>query len=231
MHGDRFYVEIGRDRDRRDTVFLMRVQSAEARLPRSYPVTLKTELLQWPGGFPTELDDVDDLFFQTEPSEAQMVARIEPSPLLRSLLGGMPTSIRQRFRPGTDVEEPTAPRSFLLPLRQLWSRYRLDRRLQLLPRQDLLLRTQTTPTELPRSERDAMLDAFGLGLLNELALAGKPVLQAVLESLATVAIAPELRATVWVGTLEQLDLEGLRRELHACADALSVAPQGSWTVV
>ena len=220
LHGDRFCVEIGRDRDRRDTVFLMRVQAAEARLPRSCPVTLKTELLQWPGGFPTELDDVDDLFFQTEPSEAPMVARVESSPLLWSLLGAMPASIRQRFRPGTDIEEPKDPTRFLLPLRQLWSRHRLDRLLRLSPRQDLLLRTQTTPNELPRFERDALLDAFGLGLLNELALVGQPALQAVLESLAAISIAPELRATVWAGTLEQLEMEGLRRELHAGADAL-----------
>ena len=134
----------------------------------------------------------------------------------------MPPSIRQRFRPGTEVEEPSDPKRFLLPLRQLWSRHRLDRLLRLSPRQNLLLRTQTTPTELPRSERDALLDAFGLGLLNELALAGQPALQAVLESLATVPSAPELRATVWAGSLKYLDLGGLRRELHACADALGV---------
>ena len=91
-------------------------------------------------------------------------------------------SVSQRFRPGTEVEEPTDPKRFLLPLRHLWSRHRLDRLLRLSPRQDLLLRTQTTPTELPRSERDALLDAFGLGLLNELALAGQPALQAVAKS-------------------------------------------------
>ena len=104
----------------------MRVQSAEVRLPRSYPVTLKAELLQWPGGFPTDLDDVDGLFSQTEPSEAPIAPRVEPSPLLRSLLGAMPASIRQRFRPGTEVEEPTDPKRFLLPLRQLWSRHRAN---------------------------------------------------------------------------------------------------------
>ena len=233
LHGDHFYVEVGRDRDRRDTVFLLRVQSAEARLPRTYPVTLKADLLQWPGGFPTDLDDVDGLFLRTGPSEAPIAAHVQPSPLLMSLLGAMPASIRQRFRPGTEVDEPTGPKEFLLPLRQLWSRHRLDRLLQLSPRQDLLLRTQTTPTELPRSERDALLEAFGLGLLNELALAGQPTLQSVLESLATVPSAPEIRATVWAGSLKQLDLGELRRELHACADALgavgAAAPTaGEW---
>ena len=96
LHGDHFYVEVGRDRDRRDTVFLMRVQSAEVRLPRRYPVTLKTELLQWPGGFPMDLDDVDSLFSQTEPSEAPMAPRVEPSPLLRDSPEGLNDGFAKR---------------------------------------------------------------------------------------------------------------------------------------
>ena len=225
FHGDEFYVEIGRDRQRPDTVFVLRIQSAESKLPRSIPHTLKVAILQWPGESPREspldLDDADTLFKQPVPTEAQQAVSVEPSPLLRSMLAKMPPATRERYRPGTQIEEPAKADDFLHPLRQLRSRHRLDSQLRLSPRLDFLLRTRTTPTELPRSERDALLEAFGLGLLNQLALDGQPVLKAVLDSVASLPIAPRLRATIWAGTLLGLRAESLRRELHACAPALS----------
>ena len=222
LHGDRFYVEIGRDRDRQDTVFLMKIKPAESQLPRTIPESMSVALRQWPGESPPELDDVSNLFKQTEPTETPLSPPVQPSPLLWSLLAAMPTSTRERFRPGTDLEEPIDPESFLLPLRQLRSRHRLDTQLQLSPRQDLLLRTRTIPKDLPRSERDGILDAFGFSLLNALALDGQNALQAVLDSLASLAIRPHLRATVWAETLKNLPIDDLRRELHASADALAV---------
>lgn len=228
LYGEKFYVEIGYDRDRADTVFVTRVQSADLRLPRRTPLRLKVELVMWPGGYPPDLDRLDDLFLSDtlEAEEPSSTQAVEASPLLLSLLATVPEAMRQRLRPGTDVGEPGEPRAFLAPFRQLRARYRLDRHLQLSPRHDLLLRTTTTPTELSRAERDAFLAAFGIGLLNDVALADKYGLTSVVESLAALHIPPSLRAQMWAASLEMLSAPDFRRELHVCGDELNAIASG-----
>ena len=142
VHGDHYYIEIGRDRDlsRSDTVFLMRVESADRRLPRRSPVKLACEIRLWPGGVPPLLDPVEDLFdsrFSDEPESesAAVVAEEGPevSPLLKRLLRTASGELRMHVRPGIDVEEPDEPAAFLGLFRHLWSRLRLDRYLGRIP--------------------------------------------------------------------------------------------------
>jgi hypothetical protein len=149
LHGDRFYVEIGRDRDRPDGVFAVKVQAATN--PRRMPVRLKTALVLWPGGNPPALDSADSLF-NLAPTEAEedpspvAVQPIEtPSPLVLSLLAEIPENLRARLRPGVGPSEPEAPRDFLQLLRHLWARYRLDRYLDVSARHETLLRTSLPP--------------------------------------------------------------------------------------
>ena len=37
LHGDRFYVQVGRDKDRFDALYVIRIEPAENNLPRSTP--------------------------------------------------------------------------------------------------------------------------------------------------------------------------------------------------
>lgn len=221
IHGDRYCIEIGRDRDRRDCVFLMRIEPAEDRLPRSTPLKLRTRLELWPGGYPPDLDRVDHLFDQVDDMEEDPRQQVEEaSPLLLSSMASVPESLRRRLAPGTDMDEPDDPHQFLQSLRLLWARHRLDRHVEVSPRQDMLLRTATTPPALSRSERDALLEAFGLKLLNRVALEGETQVRAVVESLAAIAISSALRAELWAASLQSLGNAQLRRELHASAGAV-----------
>jgi serine/threonine protein kinase len=223
LHGDRFYVEIGRDRERPDSVFLVRVQTASN--PRRTPLHLHSRLVIWPGGNPPRLDDVDELFSDGKAEEEEdapesVPAPSEASPLLKSRLAMLPDPIRQKLRPIAANSEPTTPGAFLEPFRHLWARYRLDRHLRLPPRAEAFLRTRTTPQSLSHQERAALLDAFGLGLLNQIAVGDESQLGPFLESLTGAPIPRSLRAQLWGDSLQGLNTSELRRELHLSSDTL-----------
>src|SRR5262245_36981665 len=44
LHGDRFYVQVGRDKDRFDTLYVIRIEPAENNLPRTTPVKLSCRI-------------------------------------------------------------------------------------------------------------------------------------------------------------------------------------------
>src|SRR5687767_14168877 len=73
LFGDRFYFEVGKDRDRSDTLFLTRIEFA--RSPSRVPRIIDCEMRLWPGGLPSRLDDVDEVF---EDSDRRAAVSIEP---------------------------------------------------------------------------------------------------------------------------------------------------------
>jgi hypothetical protein len=220
LHGDRFYVEVGRDRERGDALFLMRVEYA--RLPRRQPTHLTRRITLWPDGAPPPLDDVGDLFGVDDAHETVRAEDPlpEPTPLLQRSLAELASTLRVAVRPGTDVHASPAPETFLAPFRQMWTRHRLDRHIAPTTREGMLLKGRTTPGMLARDEQGALLKHFGVTLLNRLAAADPAVLPAVAEGLASTCISPETRATLWACTLEGLDCPSLRRELHESSTAL-----------
>lgn len=228
IHGDEYYIEIGRDRDpsRRDTLFLMRV--AAQRLPRRAPVKLVCGIVAWPGGAAATLDPVDHLFASELPGQlnggsgrSDAEERPEISPLLKRLLREAPGELRVHVRPGTDVEESGEPAAFLAPFRQLWSRLRLDRYLRLSPRDDALIRGRVKPQSLSGAQRSALRKAFGIELLHRIAVDDDSRVIGVARAIAAIPIRAGDRAAIWVATLESLSGVELRRELHECAEALS----------
>ncbi|MCY4119889.1 MAG: hypothetical protein OXG72_03100 [Acidobacteria bacterium] len=232
VHGDRYYIEIGKDRDpsRSDTVFLMRVESADQRLPRRLPVKVDCEVTLWPGGVPPTLDPVDDLFdsgfsaeFEGDPaSGAAEEAAPEVSPLLKRLLSAASDELRLHVRPGTDVEEADEPAAFLAPFRSLWSRLRLDRYLRLSPRHDALIRGHIKPQSLPPTQRADFKAAFGVELLHRIAGDDESRVADVARAIASIPIQATDRAAIWLATLDSLSGAALRRELHDSTSALSL---------
>ena len=231
VHGDHYYIEIGRDRDpsRSDTVFLLRVESADQRLPRREPVKFACEIRLWPGGVPPLLDPVDDLFdsrFSDEPESesAAVVAEEGPevSPLLKRLLRTASGELRMHVRPGTDIEEPDEPAAFLGPFRHLWSRLRLDRYLRLSPRHDALIRGHVKPQSLPATQRAEFKAAFGVELLHRIAVDDDSRVVDVVKAIASIPIQATDRAAIWIATLDSLSSAELRRELHESTSALSL---------
>ena len=232
VHGDRYYIEIGRDRDpsRSDTVFIMRVESADQRLPRRSPVKVACELRLWPGGVPPALDPIDDLFdsrFSDAP-EGQSAAVAEEerapevSPLLKRLLSTASEELRMHVRPGTDIEEPDDPAAFLGPFRHLWSRIRLDRYLRLPPRFDALIRGHIKPQSLPAAQRAELKAAFGIELLHRIAVDDESRVVDSARAIASIPIQATDRAAIWIATLDSLSRAALRRELHDSTSALSL---------
>ena len=229
VHGDHYYIEIGRDRDpsRSDAVFLVRVESA--RLPRRSPVKLACEIRLWPGGAPPLLDPVDDLFdsrFADEP-EGESGAVVpqegpEVSPLLKRLLRAASGELRMHVRPGTDVEEPDEPAAFLTPFRHFWSRLRLDRCLRLPPRHDALIRGHVKPQSLPVTQRAELKPAFGVELLHRVPVDDEGRVVDVVKAIGSIPIHATDRAAIWIATLDSLSSAELRRELHESTSALSL---------
>lgn len=219
VHGEKYYAEIGRDRDRSDALYLTRIELH--RLPRRNVMTVEARFELWPGGTPNTADSVAYLF-GTEEDAVQPKSRTEsqPSPRLLRLLAEASSTIRPLFRPGTDVPLPDSPGELLQPLRALTTRLRIDRYLEVSPREETLLKRQVTPGTLSLDEQQGLVHAFGVGLLNRLAVEDDGTLLRVVRALASLPISPHTRASIWAATLEPLGAAELRRELHDAAEGL-----------
>jgi hypothetical protein len=64
LHGDKYYFEVGRDRERDDTIFFTRIEAAsDQRQPHSTPRKIDGEFRLWPAaGDPPPLESADALF-------------------------------------------------------------------------------------------------------------------------------------------------------------------------
>ena len=228
LHGDRFYAEVGRDRDREDALFLIRIN--EVRHPRSVPQRFFGSFALWTGGDPPLLDSVDEVLGRSakeslETEEASLASHYdEPSPRLLERLSDCPAELRNSWRPGED-SGPASVSDFLEPLRALWTRYRLDRLVELTPRQELLLRG-TTPAQLGQKERNALITNFSFSLLNKLLLDEYVDLFGVIEQLSAAALPSDVRVRLWLSTFKGTDAPAIRRELYEVRSWLETVVEG-----
>ena len=231
IRGDRFYYEAGRDRNRSDTIFLMRLEPAEHRARRESPRSYACRLLPLLGAASPPLNPVDPIFGSSvtatttddRPLEDVIESDFaEPSPLLLGLLQKAPEDVRILFRPVPEVEEPSEVKGFLAPLQRLWRRPGIDADVTPTPRQERLLLGGVTPAQLGRKERDGLLQIFGVGLLNRMLGRGLKAdeLYDLLRLLSAIPAVPRLLSVVWSSGLRGLAPDALRRELHECAPTL-----------
>ncbi len=228
LFGDRFYFEVGKDRDRSDTLFLTRIEFA--RSPSRVPRIIDCEMRLWPGGLPSRLDDVDEVF---EDSDRRAAASIEPpqtpqtvlpGPALLGLLGQAPRELRSRFRPTTEPPNALAVRELLNSLRTIWARHRLDRVATPSPRAEMLLRGAVQPSALSPSELQDLLAVVSIQALNQLAphlSARSQEFEHLIGAIADLPLSQAGRGALWAGMTSGLPNSELRRELFDSSAGLS----------
>jgi len=227
--GDVFVCEAGIDRDREDTLFVSRVESAEARLPREVPEGIAGEFRLLGGKAPSEpdLDSVRYLFAEPAETGSVVAAQARPSPTLLKALSNADEEVRVPWRPGTDVPEiPTD--AFIAHARELWSRYRLDRFASLSQRWSIIFSRQLTPRSLSQKDRHDLVSPLDVSLLNSFAAKERGAQTVALtRELADFPLPEGVRASVWSAILSGLDHANLRRELHAASSGLRSLPVDS----
>jgi len=247
--GDYYFCEAVTDVHREDALFVFRIESAERRLPRVPPVSYQAEFLYLSKESPPQgsLDPVATLIelagaAAPEASadkadvggsaDAPGVAR--PSEQLVRLLQQVPDGLRRLWRPrpvSADNGEETpesGPRELLAALGRIWSRYRLDRHVDVPPRHAGLLKQIIRPRELKSQTRRQLLAHFNVALLNTLVRERshtRESLEHLLVQLAALDLSAAVRAQVWARMLGGLSPTRLRRELHDVADVLAALQQ------
>ena len=224
LYGDEFYFEVGRDRDRADTLFLTRIE-----VPHELtvvPKSLAVEIRLWPGAGAPALDRVDSLFGDSgtpDPAEHEEVVAplAEPSHLLLAALRELPQDVRERLRPRVDLPDAKA---LLDPLRSLWSRFRLDRLVSPGDRQAALLRGVVQPAALDSQEVDGLMALFGFHLLNRVVAGGGDARSEVERLVRALGDVPDIpsRLSLWAASIDGMPAPTLRREIFDCRAELMV---------
>jgi hypothetical protein len=121
-YGEHFCVQVGRDKDRYDALYVIRIESADRSLPRSNPIRVSCDIELWPGGNPVFRDavgpllrpgsngDQPDSIVESDEDE-DLITQAQPSPLLATILAQAPA---QRAR-DSDRENVTANRCLRRP--------------------------------------------------------------------------------------------------------------------
>ena len=230
LWGERYYFEVGRDRDRADSMFLMRVERAEHRARRGQPITLARDIHRWRGADGPDRDDVAEVFGApavTESSSPTTEAD-EPTQHLLGLLAAAPAELRSKYRPPPAEPELPEVNAILDTMRRVWVQHRVDQHVSVTDRQERLLKGFIRPKELGSKERKALLRVFGFELLNVVATVNDTEVVPLLANLLDLPLTDEFRGCVWAGMTAGLDSQGMRRELHASADGLRrLATSGS----
>ena len=123
VHGNDFYFEIGRDRSRPDTAFLVRIERmTDSRLPRRPPVRFDRTFILLPDGNPPFLDPVNDLFADESPQlvNERPSAPVTPTPQLISRLIASASDTRHQLRPTPTPALLPDVTTFLERLRRIW---------------------------------------------------------------------------------------------------------------
>lgn len=235
--GSEFYAEAGRDRDRRDALFITRIERAPSRHPTA-PVRYEASCSLLAPSHPVgrTLDPVTDLFTVVEGTKsgepegtAPAAASAKPSPRLLALLRNCAPGVRSLFRPGP----PTTPESdsaYVDAFRVPWRRHRLDMSPPIGVAQRTLgiLNGSINPSAVSVSDRTAIASVFGIALLNKYLATrthNDDEAMAFLEALAALPIRPSVRAALWANSIRFLPDSDLRRELYASARGMLAAAQ------
>jgi tRNA A-37 threonylcarbamoyl transferase component Bud32 len=230
--GETFFCEAGMDRDRSDTLFISRVESAAHRLPPSVPKSIGGPYrLMTSGRVQTEtLEPVRCLFGLVEAPawvradgaalDVGERSRSRPSAALRHELTQAGVTLRTAWRPTAGAPQKHNGKALFESILNVWNRFRLGRFIRLPPRQSMIFNRQVEPYIGDLDELRPLLSAFDLELLNAVAVAEPSTVAPLLADLAALPMSAHVRAAVWCGTLVGLDGVELRRELHTVATAL-----------
>lgn len=222
--GDRAFCEAGLDRSRKDTLFLMRVEPADHRLPRTEPKKYEANLSTFAlHGSNPQLDPVEQLFgISDRPKDAESNGSrkaAEPSAALIQILQDLPEDVRSPWRPR--VLQEVDDRSLILRLREIWTRLELESVLAATEREKKILGGGVTPSELKPEERLDLLALFGVGALNQAIRQGRQKLVTpLLKEQASLPLSPSIRSLIWCSSLTNMDPTALRSELKAASQGL-----------
>ena len=234
LHGEQFCVQVGRDKDRYDTLYVIRIEPAERSLPRSNPLRVACDIELWPGGNPVFREAVGALLrpganrekpdtIPEADEDEDTVTQAQPTPLLIAILAQTPATIRSRFRPSEGTAEPGEARAFIEMIGAVWRRRRLHQFVSPTSRQESLLKGLVKPAVLGRKERDGLLALLGFAALNKAALLHRedPTrFLLLLDDFGMASLLPAVRALIWTSTLSGLLPTDLRHELYASSEGL-----------
>lgn len=152
VFGEDLYFEIGRDRNREDTIFVTRIE--RGRNPSQTPRALDCEIRLWPGGVPPTLDSVRYLFSSSAVASEALPevpeSRLTISDDLVEFLAEVPATQRPGLRPRwSRADLPT----WLEMMGRLWTRHSLERFVEPSERELAILTGRIQPAQLADEER------------------------------------------------------------------------------
>lgn len=234
IYGDRFYARASSDKFRRDTVWVYRVE--DGRNPTRVPVQIEGEFAYLEAGLEPPVIGSAGIVFGSEsspstPSDTAVNAitwpsrrdpRTRPSQRLAALLASSSVAARTAWRPVAPGQTPD-DRGLIEVARTLWTKYRLDRVANAMPRELGILTGRITTGELDDNERQNLKALFDVGVLNGLTADHSfqgATLEGYLLRLAELDPLPAIRAAVWSAMLAGTVEATLRDELCAAAVGL-----------
>lgn len=231
--GDKFFCEVGLDKDRDDTLFVSRIESADTRLPTVPPglleadfrLTTQQSLRQSTG------ESIAGLFGKRPTQSPQPVI---PQPLeARNLSESLRTAtviegplvelVRRKKQALMDICAPipwsgqdTSDEEFVATIRRLWTRHRLGRFANPSVRQMGLLAGRIKPQALSDVVRREYLYVFDVDLFARWVRSEIPddVVVGAIGALAQLGLATSVRASIWCAALAEMDGNELRVVLH-----------------
>lgn len=237
--GDVYYCEAGMDRDRKDTLFVYLVESADAHLPSQVPRSYKGEFhLTTQGEWAFEaLDSVVPIFsaLSDERSETnKSFVSFSPTTsgkVTASLAGSLfsaPTDLRHLWRP-SQTAKPKATEVFVAEAQRIWKLFGLSKHSDVEPRYDGILSGRIKPPNIEEMHLE-LISAFNISLLNSVAQDPSHDAQFIhnlLFELTDLPLPETMKASIWCAMACGLDHMGFCRELYEVGSVLSSLDQSA----
>jgi serine/threonine protein kinase len=232
--GETFFCMAGVDKDRKDSLFVSRVESAARHLPDRPPTHYAAEFaLVRQSALPAKvLDPVTNIFALLDAKAKTLLdSPVVPARKLLEWLRSAPVETLRAWSPRSVATQLPEKQEFLAAVRAVWARHRLDRLQRdsgITDKEAGILAGHITPKQLGPWERNGLLRAFGVPLLNAFVHAKRvdaSGLHALIRDMATLPLGTELSAMIWGEMLSGLSPADLRRELHDVATGLDVLRQ------
>jgi hypothetical protein len=225
--GDKYYCEAGHDRERDDSLFVYKVESAARRPPKAIPHRYPAALYLLDLRIAARLDSTARLwsaFPQQQAPGSTVSNSLEPMRLeataseqLLKLMGSPPRELRSDWWPRRRIPEECSAEEFIDAIRKPWAKFQLGKYVTVTTRQESLLKGLSPNLQLGSKERSRLLSLFDIALLNAYAResnARELVLFDMLRAFSTLSLPEATRARIWAATAQSLDREQILRELY-----------------